>query len=385
MAMLKSDKSILKAEYFLLESHYVRIEIVGIEMKTAIVAITKNGVELGQRLAESLPSSSLYLPAKFVSAPKAGVHPFQKPLREVIEKIFGNYRSLVLVMAVGIAVRLVAPSLRNKREDPGVVVVDEKGKFVVSLLSGHLGGANELAKKIAFLIGAQPVITTASEVNETIPVDILGREFGWELEGESNITSVASAIVNGDPVGIYQDAGERDWWTREKPLPANIHLFTDLEDLKKSDCSAALIITDRLLEKFQALPVVLYRPKSLVVGIGCNRGVACSQIESAVSQVLLESGLSVKSIRNVATVDLKRDEDGLLKFAQKHNLPINFFSKEALCQMKFPSHPSSMASKWIGIPAVCEPAALLSSGSENLVVPKVKLKDVTVAVARRQR
>jgi len=349
----------------------------------AIVAITKNGVELGQRLTPLFPGSHLYLPAKFASGQKAGTYPYQEPVKEVVRKLFGEYKSLVLIMATGIAVRLVASELRGKHEDPAVVAMDEKGKFAVSLLSGHVGGANQLAGKIASLTGAQSVITTASEVSRTIAVDLLGRELGWELEGDANIPKVSAAIVNGDDVGLYQDAGERNWW--QGTLPENIHKFSRLEDLEKSAYPAVLVITDRILgQEYRTLrpKAVIYRPQSLVVGIGCNRGVSSSLIREAVSQVFQECELSLKSIRNIATLDLKNDEEGLLEFAREQDLPIEFFTGEALCRVKFPSAPSATTLKWVGTLAVCEPAALLSSGSPDLVVPKVKLDEVTVAVAR---
>ncbi len=351
--------------------------------KIAIVAITKNGVELGQRLTNLLPGSHLYVPAKFSSEPKAGKYSFQESVKEVVRKIFSEYESLVLIMAVGVAGRLLAPELKGKDKDPGVVVLDEKGKFAVSLLSGHRGGANHLASKIASVISAQPVITTASEVGETIAVDLLGQEFGWELESEANVTKVSAAIVNGEEVGIYQDTGESDWWGGK--LPENVLKFSSFEDLGRSNCPAALVITDRLLGKeHQAVldRAVLYRPKSLVVGIGCNRGVTCSKIEEAITKVLLEHGLSIKSIRNIATIDLKRDERGLLEFARKRELRVEFFTREALSQVKFPSVPSAAVLRWVGTPAVCEPAALMSSESHHLVVSKTKLNGVTIAVAR---
>lgn len=353
--------------------------------KTAIVAITKNGTELGQRLTHLFPGSHLYVPAKFASERKTGVYSFRGPARETVKEVFGKYESLVLIMAVGIAVRLVASELKGKLEDPAVVVMDERGKFVVSLVSGHIGGANELAKRIASLVGAQPVVTTASEVSETLTVDLLGRELGWELDDSANVSGVSAAVVNGEEVGIYQDAGERDWWTKTEPLPHNICIFTSLESLGESACLAALIITDRLLGgECRALlkRAVVYRPKSLVVGMGCNRGVSSSRVEEAVTEVLLEHALSIKSIRNIATIDVKRHEQGLLEFARNHSLPVEFLTKETLEQVKFPSSSSSIAFNCVGVRAVCEPAALLSSKSTSLVVPKTKLGDITIAVAR---
>ena len=259
----------------------------------AIVAITRRGVALGQRLKRLLPASHLYLPQKFAAEPKPDEYPFSSPAKEVVREVFSHYRHLVLIMAVGIAVRLVASELRDKHQDPGVVVVDDGGSFSVSLLSGHEGGANELARKLASLLGAQPVVTTASEISKAIP------------------------------------------------------------------------------------------PKNLVLGIGCNRGTKVLEIEKAVSQVFSEHGLSIKSIRSIATIDIKKDEPGLLEFARKYHLPIEYFDKEALGKVKFPSLPSPSALRHVGTPAVCEAAALLGSGSNSLIVPKVSFnRVVSIAVAR---
>ena len=352
-------------------------------MNIAIVAITKKGINLGRQLRGFFPASHLYLPAKFASGQIPGEHHFQDSIKEVVGKAFLEYEGLVLIMAAGIAVRTIAPLIESKHHDPAVVVLDEAGKFAVSLLSGHRGGANELAGSIAFHIGAQPVVTTASEVSETIAVDMIGREFGWQLESEANVTKVSATMVNGDDVGLYQDAGERNGWAGD--LPENVRRFSSLEDLENSACPAALIITDKLLAgKHEGLlaKAVIYRPKSLVIGIGCNRGVICSKIEGTVTQILLEHGLSAKSIRNIATIDLKRDEEGLLEFVRKYNLFVEFFQSRVLNQKECPSEPSEAALKAVGSTGVCEPAALLSSEATDLVVPKTKRGDITIAIAR---
>lgn len=261
----------------------------------AIVAITRKGVTLGQRLRLLLPGSHLYLPEKFAGGRESDERPFSSPAKEVVREVFSQYRYLVLIMAVGIAVRFVASELRDKHKDPGVVVVDDAGSFSVSLLSGHEGGANQLSRKVASLLGAHPVVTTASEVSETI----------------------------------------------------------------------------------------IYRPKSLVIGIGCNRGTRCAEIEEAVNRVFSEHELSIKSIRNIATITLKKNEAGLLEFARKYSLPIEYFGREPLRKAKFPSSPSQVVLKHVGTPSVCESAALLSSGSKSLIVPKVSCnRTVTIAVAR---
>lgn len=351
----------------------------------AIITITKNGAELGYNLGGLLPDSHLYLPAKFATGKVPEVRPFQEPIADVVEEVFGKYQNIVLIMATGIAVRLLAPHIEDKRKDPAVVVMDAKGEYAISLLSGHVGGANALTRKIASVTGARPIITTASDLYGTIAVDLLGRELGWQIDNEANVTRVSAALVNGEDVGIYQDVGERGWKLEHEPLPHNIHFFNDLEALQKSSCTAALIITDRELnKKYKSLleRSIIYRPRSLVVGIGCHRDIRSSQIGAAIKQVFEEQRLAIKSIKNIATIDIKRHEQGLLDFAQKHGLPIDFFPKEALKQAKYPSNASTFVFNSVGIPAVCEPAALLSSDNGYLVVPKMKIKNIAIAIAR---
>ncbi len=354
--------------------------------KIAIAAITKKGAALGRRLNQLFPDSYLYLPERFADGEISGEFPFAPPAKKVIRDIFHRYRYLVLIMAVGAAVRLLASELRTKHEDPGVVVLDEMGTFVVSLLSGHAGSANELAKKVAYLLGAQPVVTTASEVSTTIAVDLLGKEFGWKLETSDSVTQVAASVVNSEFIGIYQNAGERNWWKRDSSLPSNVHLFSNIEDLVKSNPKAAIIITDQILNEEYRLPAngtLVYRPRSLVVGIGCNRGTRCTEIEAAVSRVFSEHKLSIKSIRNIATITLKKNEAGLLEFARKYNLPAEYFDKETLSKARFPSAPSSAVLEHVGTPAVCETAAILSSDNPTLLIPKVSYgRAISIAVAR---
>lgn len=340
-------------------------------MKLAIFALTRRGSELGRRLKDLLPESDLYLPRKFAREGEGGF----EGLREAIADAFGRYEAFVFIMAAGVAVRTLSPHLKGKDEDPGVVVIDEKGRFVVSLLGGHSRGANELAKRIAFLLGARPVITTSSDLNEIPPIDLLGKKFGWELENPESSASVISAILNGEDVGVYQDAGEESW---QEGLPPNVRIFRSLEELRREKPKAAILITEKAAE---GLPqaALIFRPKNLVVGIGLHRGVEASRIEEAVLKVLRDHGFSVRSVRNLATVKGREKEPGLLEFARKFNLPIDPFSLEELRRQDPPSPSAALRS--LGVPGVCESAALLSSRG-RLLIPKVKFKDITLAVAR---
>ena len=246
------------------------------------------------------------------------VTPFDLPLRPVLERLFERHRRLVLFMPVGAAVRLLAPCLQHKHNDPAVVCVDDAGRFAVSLLSGHVGGARRhWPKKYPAYLGAAPVITSASHVMDTLAVDLLGREFGWRIEADSEtITRVSAAVVNGEPVGVFQEAGEPDWWPPDKQLPGNVTVHASLEALAESTSVAALIITDRLLpgiEESRATPAslygkrtVVYRPRSLVVGMGCRRGVSREHLEELMVSVFRRHNLARPSLACIATAELKK-------------------------------------------------------------------------------
>lgn len=356
--------------------------------RVAIVAITRGGARMAARLYAQLPGSDLYVAEQWAGEARAegaggAVRPFVDPVGVLLPALFRDYRRLVLFLALGGVVRLLAPHLKDKKTDPGVVVVDEGGRFAIPVLSGHVGGANDLARWVAAALGAQAVITTAADAVDTLAVDLLGREFDWTVEPGSPLTMASAAVVNGEPVGLYQDAGETGWWPADHPLPGNIRVFDDLIDLAASDCRACLVITDRAIPSGDALlrRAVIYRPKSLVVGIGCRRGATADAIEEAVHRVLLSHGLSISSVRNLATAEAKRDEPGLRACAGHLGVPVEFFPTEALSAVAAPN-PSAAALRVLGTPGVCEPAALLSAGARELVVEKQKAGDVTVAVAR---
>ena len=354
--------------------------------KIAVIAITKHGCEIAQKLAPALSGSALFISAKFKKEIPGRVSFFETPIKELTAQIFPTFDALVYVVSLGAVVRTIAPYLKDKHTDPAVVVIDDKAQFVISVLSGHVGGANELTEEVAKILGAQAVITTASDVGQTIPVDILGREFGWIVEFEENITRVSAAVVNQERIGLLQTQGERDWWKRKTLLPSNIHVCQNWEELSSGDFSAYLVITDRVLPKEEVerirSRIVVYRPKSLVIGVGCDRGATLEEIEGLFSRTLAENRLSPKSVRNLATIVLKREEPGLVAFAQKYGWEVVCYTKDELNTIEHLPNPSAKVFKYTGTPGVCEPSAMLSAGVQELIVEKVKIPKVTMAVAR---
>ncbi len=354
------------------------------EEKIAVIAITRHGAKLGTRIVSSIPGAVLKVMARYAGGMEDVAEAFQAPIQEVLQEAFSKYDGLVLIMSLGAVVRLIAPLIRSKHHDPAVVVVDDAGRFVISTLSGHLGGANRLAERVATVLGATPVITTASDVHRTLAVDLLGRDFGWAIELDSHVTQASAAVVNGDPVAIWQSCGEPNWWPYPHELPSNLTLVSSLEEILQGLFRACLLITDLALpgDILAALPSpVVYRPKTLVVGIGCNRGTGVEEIKEAILRVFGAFGLSTGSLASFATVDLKKDEMGLLDAAAFFGVPVQFFSHRDLDRVDCPN-PSEAVYRWVGTRGVAEPAAILASKGE-LIVPKQKCGNVTLAVARK--
>jgi len=367
--------------------------------RTAIVAISRNGAALGRKLAKGLANDpALYLDRRFLDE-KDDAIAFDLPARPLVQRVFQESDQLVLFMPVGAAVRLLAPCLDHKHRDPAVVCVDDAGRFAVSLISGHIGGGDRLAQEVASILGAAPVVTSASHVTGSLAVDLLGQEFGWTVEADSQtITRASAASVNGELVGIYQEAGETGWWPSGQPLPENIKVYPSFTALAESTCSAALIITDRanpeepggvtFSEALSSKFVVVYRPRSLAVGVGCRRGVPVDALEQLIDTAFDDNNLAKASINCLATAELKRDEVGIQALAEKLQVPVHCYDEAELNSM-FPQDgsgtgptPSPEPHRLLGIWGVCEPSALLASAATELLVTKTKTDRATVAVAR---
>jgi len=360
--------------------------------KTAVIALTRNGARMARTLAGSLDRDHiLFIDSRFRKDDDSG-ETFDLPLRPVVERAFAEYSSLVLFLSAGASIRLLAPLLESKQVDPAVVCVDDAGSFCVSLISGHVGGADQLAQEVAVCLGARAVVTSASHASGTLAVDLLGREFGWRLKADSTtITRASAAVINGQPIGIWQGAGEPGWWPDETPLPENIAVYATLEDLAASACAIALIISDTTgdLETLLADKItVVYRPRSLVIGMGCRRGVPVEELESLLAEALRENGLSAECLAEIATAEIKRGEPGLEQLAERHGVPLSFLQADELNGV-FETNPGSITSKserahgLVGVWGVAEPAALLTAGANELLVTREKTTRATIAIARK--
>jgi cobalt-precorrin 5A hydrolase len=349
--------------------------------KVAILAITKNGIKIASTIKQIFPSWQVFAPSKFQDDTVFATW-YEEQTSSKVAELFSKFDGLVCLFSLGAVIRLVAPYLKDKKTDPAIIVIDDKANFVISVLSGHLGGANELTEEIAKKLGSTPVITTAADVNKTIPVDLLGREFGWKIEDDSNVTRISALMVNEEKIGVYQDSGEKNWWKTE--LPKNVTLYDSIEKLKHSDSKAYLIISDKTFDETIMKNSVTYRPQTLVVGIGLHGDTTKEKISESLDLTLTKYNLSAKCIARLVSIKKPKDVQGLIDAAKNMQVSLEYFEREELAQITIPN-PSQMVEAYEGTPSVSEAAAIKSS-SGRLVVEKQKFPpDLTIAIARIEK
>jgi cobalt-precorrin 5A hydrolase/precorrin-3B C17-methyltransferase len=316
-----------------------------------LVAVTPAGRLLADRLATAWPGGTV-------------VH--SGPAGDQLRSLWSTVDGVVCFLATGATVRLIAPLLAGKHTDPGVVCVDEAGRFAVALCGGHAGGANGLAQRVAAVLGAEPVITTASDAVGVTALDTYGADLGFRLADPGAVAKASATMLGGAPVAVHADAV----W----PLPA-------LPEGSGGSQPVTLAVSDRL----DATGDVVYRPPSLVVGVGASRGVPAAEVAELVDGALADAGLAADSVRCLATVDLKVDEEGIRALAGARGWPIETYPAADLSTVDVPN-PSEVVRAAVGTRSVAEAAALRAAGRAGraaaLVVPKRASAMATVAVAR---
>jgi cobalt-precorrin 5A hydrolase len=342
----------------------------------AIIAITANGAKLGEKLNRGIPESELFAIEKHATA---GAEPFSESLRGFLTRLWPRFDGFIFIMATGIVVRSIAPLLQGKDKDPAVVVMDDAGRFAVSLLSGHLGGANALAKLCAEVVNGTPVITTATDVNELPSFDMLAKDLGWLIEDLSRVKILNALMLEGKEIAVVDHHDEVRNYCAGK---GRLSCHDSFDKAVGSGASGFLFVTNRLIPE-QLIPqaTLVLRPRNLCLGIGCNRGTSAEEIESVVMAQLKRLALSFKSVKCVASAEAKSDEAGLLAFAATWELPTIFYGSGALNGVDIPSPPSPHAFAAIGARGVAEPAALLASAGGKLICNKIKDRNVTLAIA----
>ena len=348
--------------------------------KVAILAITKNGIKMGLSLKNLFPDWKVFAPSKF-SDNNEVIEWYNDSTSIKIVDLFKSNDAMICLFSLGAVIRLIAPHIKDKKTDPAVIVIDDKAQFVISVLSGHLGGANELSNDIAQKINAVPVITTAADVNKTIAVDLVGKEFGWRIDDDDTVTKVSAFMVNKEKIGVFQNVGNRDWWKKE--FPRNVFKYDSFDELKNSQSKGFLIISDQVFDDKILENTVVYRPQTLVVGVGLHWDTSKETIKSGLETSLQKFNLSYKSIARFVSIKKEKDIVGLIELGKEMNIPVEYIDREELSTIDTPN-PSKTVQTFEGTPSVSEAAAIKSSQGE-LVVEKQKFPpNLTIAIARIQ-
>jgi cobalt-precorrin 5A hydrolase/precorrin-3B C17-methyltransferase len=348
-----------------------------------LISVTAGGRAAAERLAAVLPYARIY----------------DEPAAAAIPLAFAECDAIISFLAVGATVRIAAPLITGKYEDPGVVCVDEALRFAIPVLGGHAGGANVLARRVAGILGAIAVITTAAEAAGSVGLDEFGADLGFVVEPGSDMAPVGAAILSGERVTLTM---EHQWPV--PPLPPNV-----VRTAQPEPGVPAIVVTDELTPAEAAEspvtsgagqepgPRVTYRPPSLVVGAGASTGVTSGEAGRLIDEALATAGLSPRSVRWLATADIKAREPGLLAAASERGWSVITASAEQLAAIDVPT-PSEIVRAAVGTPSVAEAAALLVAeggqeqghpepagpGGARLIVTKRASARATVAIARRR-
>lgn len=329
-------------------------------MRTVVFAYSRQGCGTARRVAEVLKGDCcLYTMERFQ---EEGFQPLPKPSKPLYAECLGWADALVFVGSCGIAVREIAPYVKDKRTDPAVICIDELGRFVIPLLSGHIGGANALAQIIAQSLGAVPVITTATDINEKFSVDSWAVNRGYIISSMKAAKTVSAEILEKDV-----------------PLCSDYPIVTALPSGVISGQNGKVGICITCQQKKPYEETLRLVPRILHLGIGCRKGTETSTIREVVDAVLKDHNIDHRAIKCVASIDLKAEEAGLLQFCEENKLPISFYSAEELKVVPGEFTPSGFVQSITGVDNVCERSALI--GAKELIVKKTARNGVTVAVA----
>lgn len=330
--------------------------------KIVVMYITQAGERVAKKIKKRVKEDI------YIKKLEAGSH------KEAFFEAFNNYDVLIAVMAVGIVVRGIAPHLRDKSKDPAVVVVDEKGKFVISLLSGHIGGANEVAIELAEKIKATPVITTASDLNNYPAIDVYAKKKGYLILDKTHYKALVMSMLKGKKIAVFIEEGEdRDYFEREP-----FEIISDMEDFKNRKFPKIYIghrkIDDNTLHLIT---------KKLSLGIGFHKGLEGEKLYDFIKEVFDGKGYFLESISKIATIDKREGEKGLAYISEKLKAKIYYFAEEDLKKVTI-FEESKKVLKYHAVGNIAEPCAYLASFKGEILLPKVKGGNITLCVAKER-
>lgn len=349
-------------------------------MRTAIISITKNGARLAVQIGNDL-GADVFVKDEFISEltkaqSSISIKRVGHGFSQFVGEVFEVYEALVFIMACGIVVRTIAPYIKHKTKDPAVVVLDEAGRYSISLLSGHIGGANSLAQKIAAITVGTAVITTSTDVNGVLSFDVLAKENGCAIENIEDLKYISGELVNGGRIDLYSDLkinGDTEGYIKvcENPLDINSRY--------------SVVVSSRTDLNIKSERVLYIRPKNLVIGIGCRRGIPVYQISQAIEDFMKTNKKSMESIRCVATIDLKEDEEGINEFCRLQGVKLLVIHREEVKKIAGIFTTSEFVRERTGVGSVAEPCAVIGSINGSLVCKKTVYSGITLALVEEEK
>ncbi|MFI3289534.1 MAG: precorrin-4 C(11)-methyltransferase [Rikenellaceae bacterium] len=346
----------------------------------AIVVSSSSAIPMAQIISTELNN------APIISRFKADSVTTVDSLSRWVADNFKSYESLIFIGAMGIAVRFIAPLVESKYSDPAVINIDSSGRYVVSLLSGHIGGANQLTRDIAHIIGGEAVISTKSDSENLWALDTLDREFGWRLSYKSeSINSAIYSLVNGEKVALLLDVRDRGTAYLERTKPENVDIYYDYSKIDQSEYKLLIAVTPRKYSD-STVDTLYYHPAILYMGVGCRKECVVDGVSDYIANELLKYNIAAESIASISTIELKKDEPLIKELSQRFDIGgVNIFSVEELSDIEV-KNPSQKVAEVTGVAGVSESSAIAASSGGELILEKQKGRlsegnDFTFAVA----
>lgn len=334
-------------------------------MKVAIISVSDKGKELALDLKEKLDGDSTIIKTDL----------YHKEVRKYFPILFYEYDAIIAIMASGILIRSIAPLIESKVTDPAVLNIDDNGNFVISTLSGHLGGANKLTEKVANMIGATPVITTSTDVNNRLGIDVIAQDLYLSIDNTKEILFFNKAILEGRKISMTLNP-DKDF----------TYLFDYLNNVTlEIDVSlnySSQVKTDEINVQIDEHKLVL-KERKIVVGIGCRRGKECEKIYEGFKKSIADLNIDKSRVNMLASAEIKKDEEGILELSRRLNIPVNFVDLDKLKLFESSDvQKSEFVYSKFGIYGVCEPSTLITAGFDSkLIYKKTSYGGVTIAIA----
>lgn len=342
--------------------------------KIAYIAVTETGKALALTLKKLMGEGEVYVTQKLTDAQTYSI---EGRLGIFMKQLFEQYDYLICIMATGIVVRSIAPYIASKFQDPGVIVLDERGRYAISLLSGHMGGANEMTRKVSDLIQAEPIITTATDVHEKAALDCILKDLkAYTKDLRENVKAVNYGLISGEQIGLYIKGG---YQVDERGLIRLNGL--EEENLKKQlgEMDQVIYISHEAQTDFSHPNLIKVVPRRLVLGVGCKKDTPVEHMLEAFEKYMAHQGLDPYSIALVGSIELKKEEKAIQALAKKLEVPFEVVSDQAVAEVEHLFKGSDFVKKNVGVSCVAEPAAYLL-GARKVIAPKERYEGITFAL-----